>query len=111
MLNVKNRIPENDNDDDDIDDDADVDDDDGDGDGDDDDCDDIVRKPKTYDRSGRLCDFFGARQRSSTQAILQTVASKASLLRDLQWGNTRIPPANVPRFSTVGKHAYPTSYM
>ena len=62
MLNVKNRIPENDNDDDDddddIDDDADVDDDDGDDDGDD--CDDIVRKPKTYDRSGRLCDFFGA---------------------------------------------------
>ena len=68
MLNVTNRIPENDDDDDDNDDDddddddddADVDDDDGDDDGDDDDCDDIVRKPKTYDQSGRLCDISGA---------------------------------------------------
>ena len=95
-----------------------------------------TKKQKTYDRSGRLCDFFGARfvalllslilmpfvlvhlpalqhvcLSCSMNVPILTLASKALLLRDLQWAIMRIPPAFMPRCSTVGKHAYPTSYM
>ena len=52
-----NNNDNNDDNDDDDDDGGDGDDDDGDS---DDVCSDTVRKRKTYDQSGRLCDFFGA---------------------------------------------------